>query len=67
MLGVNAFKWNFLRNPNDVNNYMEIYEPKMKLIQFFSGVRPDRVEEVNNEKFKIQKTATPIFVEALPN
>ncbi len=39
MLGVNAFEWNFLQNPNDPNNAMEIYEPKMKLIQSFGGVR----------------------------
>lgn len=39
MLGVNAFEWNFLQNPADPNNGMQIYEPKMQLIKSFAGVR----------------------------
>ncbi|WP_352432871.1 hypothetical protein [Mucilaginibacter sp. PAMB04168] len=39
LLGVNAFEWNFLQNPADVNNGMQIYEPKMQVIKTFAGVR----------------------------
>jgi len=39
MLGVNAFEWNFLQNPSDPNNGMQIYEPKMELVKSFAGVR----------------------------
>jgi len=39
MLGVNAFEWNFLQNPGNPNNGMQIYEPKLELIKSFAGVR----------------------------
>jgi hypothetical protein len=39
MLGVNAFEWNFLQDPGNPNNGMQIYEPKMELIKSFAGVR----------------------------
>jgi hypothetical protein len=39
MLGVNAFEWNFLQNPANPNDGMQIYEPKMQMLKTFSGVR----------------------------
>jgi hypothetical protein len=39
MLGINAFEWNFLQNPSNPNDGMQIYEPKMQLIKSFAGVR----------------------------
>jgi len=39
MLGINAFEWNFLQDPGNPNNGLNIYEPKMDLIKSFSGVR----------------------------
>ena len=39
LLGINAFEWNFLQNPNNPNNGLSIYEPKMQLIKSFGGVR----------------------------
>ena len=39
MFGVNAYEWNFLQNPNNVNDPSHIYEPKMELIQSFGAVR----------------------------
>lgn len=39
MLGINAFEWNFLQDPGNPNNGMQIYEPKMELIKSFAGVR----------------------------
>lgn len=39
MLGVNAFEWNLLQNPVDPNNTMVVYEPKMKVLEGFAGMR----------------------------
>jgi hypothetical protein len=39
MLGVNAFEWNFLQNPSNASDGMQIYEPKMQLVTTFTGVR----------------------------
>lgn len=39
MFGINAYEWNFLQDPNNLNDPGHIYEPKMNLIQCFSGVR----------------------------
>src|ERR1700712_1482335 len=39
MFGINAYEWNFLQNPSDLNDPTHIYEPKMALIKTFSGVR----------------------------
>lgn len=39
MFGINAYEWNFLQNPSDLNDPLHIYEPKMNLIKCFSGVR----------------------------
>lgn len=39
MFGINAYEWNFLQDPNNLNDPMHIYEPKMNLIKCFSGVR----------------------------
>jgi len=39
MLGINAFEWNFLQNPSDLNDPMHIYEPKMQINNGFGGIR----------------------------
>jgi hypothetical protein len=39
MFGINAYEWNFLQNPNDLNDATHIYDPKMDLIKCFSAVR----------------------------
>ncbi|RKR85472.1 hypothetical protein BDD43_5743 [Mucilaginibacter gracilis] len=39
MFGINAYEWNFLQNPYNLNDPLHIYEPKMNLIKTFSGVR----------------------------
>jgi len=39
MFGINAYEWNFLQNPQNLNDALHIYEPKMDLIKSFSGVR----------------------------
>ncbi|HMG84029.1 MAG TPA: hypothetical protein VK559_13400 [Ferruginibacter sp.] len=39
MLGINAFEWNFLQDPKNPNDGSGIFEPKMKLIRSFGGVR----------------------------
>lgn len=51
MLGINAFEWNFLQDPANPNNGMQIYEPKMELIQSFAGVR----HYLDWEKIELQK------------
>ncbi len=39
MFGINAYEWNFLQNPNNLNDPSHIYPPKMALIKCFSQVR----------------------------
>lgn len=39
MLGINAFEWDFLQDPNNPNDGSKIYEPKMELLKSFSSVR----------------------------
>ncbi len=39
LLGINAFEWDFLLNPNNTNLIYEIFEPKMDLIKSFTWVR----------------------------
>ncbi|GAA4779813.1 hypothetical protein GCM10023231_03270 [Olivibacter ginsenosidimutans] len=40
LLGINAFEWDFLQDPNRPSEPgLNIYEPKMRLIKSFSGVR----------------------------
>src|SRR3954470_8072600 len=39
LLGINAFEWDFLQNPNEPNIGDRIYEPKFNLIKSFGGVR----------------------------
>ncbi|WP_448700087.1 hypothetical protein ACFGVR_23245 [Mucilaginibacter sp. AW1-3] len=39
MFGINAYEWNFLQNPKNLNDASHIYPPKMDLIKCFSGVR----------------------------
>jgi len=39
MFGINAYEWNFLQDPNNLNDPLHIYPPKMQLIKCFSGVR----------------------------
>jgi len=39
MFGINAYEWNFLQNPQNLNDASHIYAPKMDLIKSFSGVR----------------------------
>ncbi|WP_316820142.1 hypothetical protein [Pedobacter gandavensis] len=39
MLGINAFEWDFLQDPNNPNDGSKIYEPKMELMKSFSSVR----------------------------
>lgn len=49
LLGVNAFEWDFLQNPNGPNDGNSIYEPKMNLLKSFSGIRHymdwDKIED----------------------
>jgi hypothetical protein len=39
MFGINAFEWDFLQNPNNLEDIDNIYEPNMWLIKSFSQVR----------------------------
>lgn len=39
MFGINAYEWNFLQDPHNLNDASHIYEPKMNLIKGFSSVR----------------------------
>jgi hypothetical protein len=39
MFGINAYEWNFLQNPQNLNDVSHLYAPKMDLIKKFSGVR----------------------------
>ena len=39
LIGINAFEWDFLQNPDDANQIDEIYEPHMPLIKTFRSVR----------------------------
>jgi len=38
-LGVNAFEWDFLQDPKNPNDPFHIFEPKMRIIEAFGGVR----------------------------
>jgi hypothetical protein len=51
MLGVNAFEWNFLQDPKNPNDGSHIYEPKMKIIESFGGIR----HYLDWEKIEAQK------------
>ncbi len=39
MFGINAYEWNFLQDPAHPAGPAKIYEPKMQLIETFTGVR----------------------------
>lgn len=39
LIGINAFEWDFLQNPNDLNEIEKIYEPHIPLIKSFKSVR----------------------------
>ncbi len=39
MFGINSYEWDFLQNPNNLNDATHIYDPKMDLIKCFGGVR----------------------------
>ncbi len=39
MLGVDGYEWNFLQDPNNLNDVSKVYEPKMALIRGFSAFR----------------------------
>lgn len=39
LIGINAFEWDFLQNPNDHNEIEKIYEPHIPLIKSFKSVR----------------------------
>lgn len=39
LFGINCYEWDILQNPNNLNDVSRPYEPKMKLIDGFSGIR----------------------------
>ena len=39
MLGVNGYEWNFLQDPNNLNDPSKVYAPKLALINSFSQFR----------------------------
>ncbi|WP_175404099.1 hypothetical protein [Mucilaginibacter sp. PPCGB 2223] len=39
MFGINAYEWNFLQNPGNLNDASHVYPPKIDLIKSFSQVR----------------------------
>jgi hypothetical protein len=39
MFGVDSYAWDFLQNPANHNDVSKIFEPKMKMLDIFSGVR----------------------------
>jgi hypothetical protein len=59
-LGVNAFEWDFLQNPKDPNDAMHIFEPKMRIIESFGGVR-HYLDWVKIEPKKGSFTFNPCF------
>ena len=38
MFGINAYEWNFLQDPHNLNDASHIYEPKMNLIKGFDNI-----------------------------
>jgi len=39
MFGINGFEWDFLQNPNDVNDVSQVYQPKLAVIRNFTQFR----------------------------
>jgi len=39
MLGINGYEWNFLQDPNNVNDPSKVYAPKLALINSFTQFR----------------------------
>lgn len=59
-LGVNAFEWDFLSDPKDPNDPMRIFEPKMRVMKAFGGVR-HYLDWVKIEPKKGSFTYNPCF------
>lgn len=59
-LGVNAFEWDFLSDPKAPNDPFHIFEPKMRIIDAFGGVR-HYLDWVKIEPKKGSFTFNPCF------